>query len=376
MTIYDAIVIGVGTMGSSALYQLSRSGAKVLGIEQFDIIHDKGSHSGQTRIIRKAYFEHSDYVPLLEQAYKGWKMLQEESGEQLMYLEGLAYIGEPNHSVLQGVNYAADKYSISLNPLPHLSPFNISEDTEVILESEAGFILADKAIQSFTKLAFGNGAEIKTNESVIDWKIQGDIVEVRTNIQKYKAKKIIVTAGAYVKKLLPKLSDKVAITRQLLAWVKPDQPELFSISNFKSWVVASNKYQGIFYGFPMLDSNKYGGNGLLKIGHHAKGVEIEPSEVNTFNSKSEEEKIRLFLQEHIPLALGKIQSTTSCLYTNTKDDQFIIDFVPGTQGKIILAGGFSGHGFKFAPIIGETLRDLVVSGSTEYEIDFLKINRF
>src|SRR2546423_13488975 len=201
-TSFDAIVIGVGSMGSSACYFLSDRGYKVLGLEQFDITHEYGSHAGQSRIIRKAYFEHSDYVPLLNRAYANWKGLEEETGIQIYFRTGLVYLGEPGHLIMQGVKRSADLYNIPIEYFESLSitkkfpQFTLPEKFEAIYEPDAGFLTPEKIIRLYTELAIKKGAEIHTNEKVHEWKKEGDGVTVTTNKNTYHCQKLIITAGA------------------------------------------------------------------------------------------------------------------------------------------------------------------------------------
>src|SRR6188474_896808 len=176
---FDVIVIGVGSMGSSACYHLSRDGHRVLGLEQFDISHEFGSHAGQSRIIRKAYFEHPDYVPLLERAYENWEMLEWETDKQVYYKTGLLYAGKPTNEIIAGVERSAGLYNIDLDQMniaaaaEQFAQFKFPDDFEILFEPEAGFITPEKAIRLYASQAKKNGAIINANEKVIDWKRDG-----------------------------------------------------------------------------------------------------------------------------------------------------------------------------------------------------------
>lgn len=376
---YDVIILGIGSMGSSTLYQLAKRGVKVLGIEQFGIGHTEGSHSGETRIVRKAYFEHSDYVPLLDGAHKGWKGIEKESGETLFHPVGLSYFGEFDHPVMQGVKESAKLYNIGLKHRvlnKEYPVFNIPGNFEYLFEPDAGFVVAEKTIRTYAKQAEDFDAELKTGEEVLDWKLVEGTVEVTTTKGVYKAHKLILTAGAYVNQVLPQFVDQHKVTRQLLAWVKPKTPELFELEKFPCWVISDKEYPGIFYGFPTLPMNIYGGNGLLKIAHHVPGEPIHPQDLHQYNAEPEKEKLIRILKKYIPDALGEIQSISACMYTSTPDEHFILDHLPDYNKQVIVASGFSGHGFKFVPVIGEILADLTLEGKTNWPIDFLGIQRF
>ncbi|MFI5187497.1 MAG: FAD-dependent oxidoreductase, partial [Chitinophagales bacterium] len=201
--LFDVIVIGVGSMGSSACYHLAQRGYKVLGIEQFDITHEFGSHAGQSRIIRKAYFENSNYVPLLKRSYENWKALEEETGTQIFFQTGLVYFSPSGHSLIKGVKRSASLYNIELKELDRAGTtqdfpqFKIPGDFETIFEPGAGFVTPEKAIRLYTDQAIKKGAEIHTKEKLIEWKKDGSGVIVITDKNSYQCDKLILTAGAW-----------------------------------------------------------------------------------------------------------------------------------------------------------------------------------
>lgn len=372
---YHSIIIGLGSMGSSALYQLAKRGVKVLGLEQFGIAHTKGSHSGQTRIVRKAYFEHPDYVPLLEEAYKGWEAIKQESGKQLFHKNGVVYFGEPEHEVMRGVEFAAREFNIRVDRIQNdkFKMFEVPTQFQALVEPEAGFAVTDETIEAYVEQAEKHGAEVQTGEQVMGWRVKDSYVEVHTDKMEYHTEKLILTAGAYSHQLIPEYSNLLNITRQLMFWIKPEHPELFKPDEFPCWVIAEPKYPGLFYGFPIL--NKEGSNGLLKVAHHARGETIHPDDMNKFNPKKEKEKIVEVLEKYMPQALGEVVDFTACMYTYSPDENFIIDVLPETNSRIVVGAGFSGHGFKFVPVVGEILADLVQNGRTDHPIDFLRLNR-
>ncbi|MEL6988225.1 MAG: FAD-dependent oxidoreductase, partial [Bacteroidota bacterium] len=169
---YDIIIIGTGSIGSACCYYAAKSGYQVLGLDQYQVPHIYGSHSGQSRIYRTAYFEHSNYVPLLEQSYANWKQLERITNRQFLHQSGLVYFGEQNDILLRGVRYASEKYSIPIRELDafqiksEFPQFNLKENIQGLLEEEAGFIIADQTIASFRKLAIEAGAEIRGQNPV------------------------------------------------------------------------------------------------------------------------------------------------------------------------------------------------------------------
>ena len=216
--LYDTIVAGTGSMGAAACYYLARQGHSVLGLEQFDTVpHEQGSHAGQSRIIRKAYFEHPGYIPLLERAYANWQELESLTGEQVYYRTGLLYCGPADHPVLKGVKDAALKYGIGLddNVRPAEFPeFSMSAGDEMLLEPDAGFLLPEKSIGLFIREAIKNGAEIRTGEKMTGWKKENGIIEVQTNRGTWFAKKLVITAGAWATPAIGELKVSLKVTRQ------------------------------------------------------------------------------------------------------------------------------------------------------------------
>jgi len=378
---FDVIVIGVGSMGSSACYFLAKRGYKVLGIEQFDITHEKGSHTGQSRIIRKAYFEHPDYVPLLNKAYQNWKDFEEETGQQLYYKTGLVYFGKKNDKILNNIRRSASLYHIELNEYDAslakaFSPFKVPENFEAVHEPDAGFVTPEKAIKLYCEYAIKCGAVIKTNEKVIEWKKERSGISVKTNKQIYYSAKVILSAGAWTDKLVSGFADKLKVTRQFIGWVKTKDPNKYALDNFPCWMLSDNERPGMYYGFPQLPVSKFGMPEGMKLAHHYPGIIVDPDNVNKNTTIEEEENLIYVLDKYLPGCFESFISTKTCLYANTPDEDFIIDQLPGYEKLVTIACGFSGHGFKFVSILGEILADLAMEGSTNHSIKFLSAKRF
>ena len=245
-------------MGSSACYYLAKRGYKVLGFEQFDIPHENGSHAGQSRIIRKAYFENPDYVPLLNRAYENWKTLEAETKTQIYYRTGLVYFGPPDNVIMKGVKQSASLYKIPLERLnaestiKRFPKFKIPANFETLFEPDAGFVTPEKAILLYTEQAIKRGGEIHTKEKVIEWTKDGTGITVTTNKNTYRCNKLIITAGAWAGKMIRGLSSKIKVTRQFTAWVKPKVHEDFILNNFPCWLIADDAKPGAYYSFPIL----------------------------------------------------------------------------------------------------------------------------
>jgi sarcosine oxidase len=377
---YNVIVIGVGSMGAAACYYLARRGVSVLGLEQFDLVHDRGSHSGQSRIIRKAYFEHPDYVPLLERAYQNWQSLEQETNARVYYPTGIVYFGKPELDTLKGIRKSASLYNIPVESLDEVqvterfSQFKIPSCFQALFEPDAGFITPERAVRLYAQEAIKNGAVIKTQSPVKNWKHDGSVIRIATASGEYTCDKLIVTAGAWTSALIPDLKTELKVTRQLLAWVYPKNPEIFSWRNFPCWFV-DDPARGVFYGFPFLPSDRFDGPAGLKLAHHFPGELWDADNVSTVVSKSAEDTLRYALEKYLPEAGDDIVGFKHCLYTYSRDENFIIDHLPGHGKQVTVACGFSGHGFKFVSVVGEILADMAVKGKTEMPIDFLSLKR-
>jgi sarcosine oxidase len=379
---FDVIVIGVGSMGSAACYYLSKRGYEVLGLEQFGIAHEFGSHAGQSRIIRKAYFEHPDYVHLLERAYENWRSFEKQVGEQLYFETGLLYAGTSNNEMIKGVKRSAALYNIELEKLTvadaarRFARFTFPENFEVLLEPGAGLIPPEKAIRLYTSQAQNAGATIRTNEKVIDWKKVTTGIVVRTGKDLYQCNKLIITAGAWAGRMIPGIADKIKVTRQFVAWIKTRNDDQFHLNKFPCWMIGDDLKQGCYYGFPLLDTEKFGQPAGLKLAHHSPNEITDPDNVDRGTRESDIQNLKYCLDKYLPGVFDAVLATKICLYGNSPDENFIIDKLPGFEDNVSIACGFSGHGFKFASVVGEILADLAIEGKTDHPTEFLNAKRF
>jgi sarcosine oxidase len=369
-------------MGAPACYYLAKRGYKVLGIEQYTITHELGSHAGQSRIIRKAYFEHPDYVPLLQSAYENWKTLEEETGQQVYYQTGLVYFGKPEMAVIKGVNVSADLYKINVEKVDEVSSkqrfpqFSIPKEFETVYEPGAGFITPEKAIKLYAGVSIKLGAEIHVSEKAIGWKIEGNSIVLDTNKDSYRCSKLIITAGAWSGNLIPGMGEKIEVTRQFVAWIKPKNWDDYTLNNFPCWLIDEDERKGCYYGFPILPPDTFGAPHGLKIACHYPGRITEADKVNRQAEDEDIENIRYALDKYFPGTFNGMVTSKTCLYASLPDENFIIDRLPGYEDHVTIAIGFSGHGFKFAPVVGEILADLSIEGRTKHPIGFLNARRF
>ena len=354
----------------------------VLGIEQFDIPHELGSHAGQSRMIRKAYIEHPDYVPLLQSSYKNWRAMEAETGAELYVKTGILYVGKKGHPDIAGLRKSAGLYSIEVNDVSRqqlaaqFPQFRIPEGYEMVIEPDAGFVTPERSVLLYTERAVQLGAAIHTKEKTLDWKKTGDTITVTTNKQTYQCKKLVITAGPWAGKMIPGLSRNLKVTRQMIAWVKPRNWKQFELGPFPCWSIADDAQPGSFYGFPILPTARFGGPVGLKLAHHYHGTVSDPDNLNRIPTQEDEDILVNALNKFFPEGYESTLMMKTCMYTNTPDENFILDFLPGQAKDVVVAAGFSGHGFKFSSVVGEIMADLAIKGRTAHPIGFLNATRF
>jgi sarcosine oxidase len=374
--VFDIIVIGVGAMGAATCFQLASRGLRVLGIEQFDIPHDRGSSHGESRMIRSAYYEEPRYVPLLKRAYALWDELEAHSGEKILYRAGGLYMGPRQGMLVKGAALSAVAHGLAHEVLTideqrkRWPQFVVPEGWGAIYETEAGFLLPKKIIENYAQLARARGAEIHTREVVRAWRASDRECVVTTDRGEYRAAKLIFTGGAWTAKLVADLGVKLQVTRQVLGWVAPHAPELFKLGALPAWAIDSLD-GGVYYGFPTLPTSR----GFKLAHHHPSDQPFDPDNPSRTPRAEDEADFRPCLQQYIPQADGPVVQMRICMYTNSPDHNFIIDHHPAHE-NVRIACGFSGHGFKFASVMGEILADLAVTGSARPPIEFLSLNRF
>lgn len=363
----DVVVIGLGIMGIATARVLARRGQRVVGIERFSIGHDQGSSHGDTRIIRLGYFEHPSYVPLLRSAYRLWREFETKTGQQLLCVTGIAEIGPPDSEIIKGTLRASQEHALphtvldARQAMQRFPAFQLAPDCVAVLQPDGGYLFAERAILALAKLAKDAGADLRTGEAAIDIVPRSDVVTIKTDKGSIDAGAVVVTPGAWFNSLLdrflPRFRQPLKVNRQVLAWFEPIDPDLFAPKKFPVFLLASE--YGIHYGIPPHDIPPY--KGLLKIAKHDyEGPQVKPDGYDRTIAGENEEAIRIALEKYLPAANGKLVAAKTCLYTTTADKHFLIDQVPGFP-QIVFASACSGHGFKFAPVIGEMLADLVLT---------------
>jgi sarcosine oxidase len=374
---FDVIIVGVGAMGSAACWQLARRGVNVLGIERYDIPHELGSSGGDTRMIRLSYFEHPDYVPLLRRAYAGWDELGAAIGERILERTGALYIGREDGELIGGSRRAAlthslDHRMLSREQRKRYGAFDIPPHFAAMFESDAGFVRSALAITTMAEQALLSDATLHTRESVVRWSADAHGVEVQTDRAMYRAERLVFTCGAWTAQLVAGLGVPLRVTRQALLWFWPRHPEQFRLGAFPCWALEDDTpgFVGVYYGFPLMN-----GQLGLKIALHAPGETALPDQVDRDPRDHDVAALAPLLDKYLPGARGPVTRQKICMYTMSPDGHFIVDRLPG-HTNVVIAAGFSGHGFKFAPVIGEALADLVQFGRTDLPIGFLGLQRF
>jgi sarcosine oxidase len=372
--LYDVIVIGVGGMGSAVVYHLARRGAKVLGLERYSIPHEMGSSHGMTRIIRLAYSEHPNYVPLLRRAYALWRDLEREAGEQLLFVTGGIDAGKPESEVLKGSLESCREHDLAHEVLDasalreRFPGYRLATDMMAVVQPDAGFLLPERCIVSHVAAARSLGAEIHAGEAIVRWHADDAEVVVHAERSTYRAKKLVISAGAWAGKLVAELAPLAVPERQVLLWTAPLTFEHFRMGAFPIFNMEAP--EGRFYGFPA-----YGVPGF-KIGrYHHRRERIDPDTMRRECTPEDEAVLRQAIRRYFPDADGPTLAMKACIFTNTPDEHFIIDRHP-SHPCVYIVSACSGHGFKFCSVIGEITADLALAGGTAHDIRMFRLSRF
>jgi sarcosine oxidase len=374
---FDVIVVGIGAMGAATCNTLARRGQRVLGLERFDVLHGLGSSGGQTRLIRKAYFEHPDYVPLLHRAYAAWDELGERAGARLLHRTGCLYLGRPDGELIAGARRAAQQHGLRLEALEardvaaQCGPFRVPQGFAAAFEPEAGYVLAERAVVALVEEALRCGATIAAREQVVQWACERGGVRVRTaSGREHRAGHLVLTAGPWSSALLGDVGIALRVTRQPLAWFWPT-----ASVRLPCWAIEDDAPGGgLVYGFPMLPLEQSTSERGLKIGRHRIGASVDPDVLERTPTAADVDDLRTALRRFLPAADGALLAAKVCLYTMSADRHFVVDRHPAHE-RVTIACGFSGHGFKFAAALGEALADLATDGRTALPIGLFAASR-
>lgn len=371
---YDVAIAGLGAMGSAAARSLARRGLSVVGFDRFSPPHALGSSHGRSRIIREAYFEHPAYVPLVRHAYRLWEELEREAGVPLLLKTGGLMIGPPEGAVVSGALASARAHRLDHELLdavaitrrvPMIRP---APGMVGVWEPNAGALFAEAAVAAALASARRHGATLHMDEPVTAWRADGDGIEVRSARGTTRAGHLVLAAGAWIPALAPGPALPLAVERVALFWFEPaGDPGGFDPSRFPIFILEHERERCI-YGFPRLD-------GAVKLARHHEGEPIDPDRPREAVSVEEVAAMRALFRPFLPAADGPLRETAVCMYTNTPDGHFVIGPDP-RHPAVTLVSACSGHGFKFAPAIGEIVADLVADGTTRWDLSLFSPARF
>lgn len=371
---YDDIVIGVGGMGSATAYQLAKRGRDVLGLERYDVPHAMGSSHGVSRIIRLAYYEDPAYVPLVRRAYDLWDEIQTRYGEQLLFETGSIDAAPADDPLFKGSRRSCEEHDIDHEVLTgsevneRYSGYDIPDDHMAVYQPNGGYVLSERAIVAHSVEAQREGARVQARERVTGWKPEGDGVRVTTDRGEYTADDLVITSGAWAYKHVDALEGIAVPQRQVLAWLQPQEPERFAPENFPVWNLQVE--EGRFYGLPIVKVPGF------KFGRYMhRQQDVDPDAMNRDPELEDERLLREFAENYFPEGTGPTMGLATCMFTNTPDEHFVIDTLPD-HPQVAVAAGFSGHGYKFASVIGEVLADLTVDDRTDHPIELFALDRF
>ena len=379
MKCFDCIVIGFGGMGSAAMREAAKRGWSVLGIDQFGPAHDLGSSHGQSRIIRRAYFEHPSYVPLTLRAFEMWNELTlrhrtSPDIKEILTPTGLLQVGDRDSQVIQGVLASAEQNDLRVEEFTpaqiqqRLPIFKIPEGQVGLFEPDAAILRVELCVAAMINQAVKLGAKIETDTTVLSWSVADDgKVEVQTDRGRFCAERLIVAGGAWSQGLLPNLRLNLKVLKKQQQWFQIDRVDQKLINGLPSFLI--EQADGTcFYGIPEIDHLG------MKVCEHSGGLPVEdPSKLNRELDQAELERVEKFMKDHLVFGHHRMVHYSVCMYTMSADSHFIVDRHPELP-QVSFAAGMSGHGFKFAPVVGRYLVDLL-DGTSDPDFEFLKLDR-
>ena len=372
---YDVIVVGLGAMGSAAAAHAAQRGLRVLGVERFGRVHELGSSGGRSRIIRKAYFEHPAYVPLVSRAYDLWKALERETGLDIVRDTGVLLVGVEDDAALGNARASAQLHGIpfdelSATQIAHRFPrFAPRSGERAIFEAQAGLVIPEAAIEAHLRVAESAGAQLFFDTKIERWQAgrDGSLVVIGANGVRYETRRLAICLGPWFEDIARDVGIPLVVERRVAHWFAPGAAG-YGPADIPTFLISRPEWPSLLYGFPDL------GDGV-KVAFHMLGAAAHADSVDRTVAAADIEPVRAALEAWIPGATQRYLGGKVCLYTLTPDEHFVIGFHPADE-RIVLAGGFSGHGFKFASAVGEVLADLLTAGGSAHDIGFLSPRRF
>jgi sarcosine oxidase len=376
---YDVIVAGLGAMGSAAAYHLAARGKRVLGLEQYTPVHDRGSSHGGSRMIRFTLYREPHYVRLLRRAYELWRQLERDAATSVLAITGGLAVGRSGHSVIAGGLRSAAESGVRCEILDHADvrrrfpPFAPEEDMIGVYEPTAGFVRPEAAIRAHLDAATRRGARLRFEEPVLSWEAapSGDRVRVATPAGAYEAARLVITPGPWAVYDFAKLDLPLSVARVVMFWFEPaGGVGPFLPDRFPAFVCVPDGMER-FYGFPAHEDPGRG----VKVAFSLRLTACTPDTIERGVDEAEIAVMRAHLARCIPSLAGRCIAARTCMYTNTPDLHFVIGPHPAARACVV-ACGFSGHGYKFASVVGEILADLSIDGTTPHPIDLFAPERF
>lgn len=372
---YDALVVGLGAMGSATVYELAARGVKVIGVDAFDPPHTLGSTHGRSRIIREAYYEHPSYVPLVQRAYAKWATLERDASVTLFRQTGGVNIGLPSCGLVAGALESATRHGLDVELLSadeierRFPAFAVEPGMVGVFERTAGMLFPEACIRAYLALAHMHGAELRANTPVLALARDGDVITVTTPDGTIAARRLVVCAGPWARALLETLDITVPleVARQTMHWLESSgKAEMCAPGRFPVALIEHDA-GGMFYTMP--DT----GDGV-KVAIHHEGAIVSADSVDREVRASDTTPVEALAARFLPGAAGRIRESAVCLYTNTPDRDFIIDVADGMP-NVVIVSACSGHGFKFASAIGEVAAQLALGERCDLELAQFRANR-
>lgn len=372
---YDVAIVGLGGMGSAILAHCARRGASVIGLEQFGPAHALGSSHGKCRMIRKAYFEDPAYVPLVLRAYELWRELERATGEEILRITGVLSVGDESSEIISGAQRAAREHDLPVElwsqreVRARYPTVELWKDEVALLEKDAGVLDPERAVRAHLQQAEASGAETRFGVAMESWHVTDKGFELRLSDGTHiSARKLVLALGAWFQETLESLGIHIRVQRNVQAWFSPGT-HAYDAPGFPGFLVARPGLPAPLYGFPDF------GDGI-KAAFHGFGELTAAKHLDrTIDPARDLEPIARALEQWMPGAAKTLREATPCMYTLTPDEHFVIDHHP-EHANLVLCGGFSGHGFKFAPVVGEVGADLALDGGSPHDIEFLSLRRF
>lgn len=373
-TSFDCIVVGLGAVGSATAYHLAQRGYRVLGLDRYAPPHTLGSSHGGSRIIRKAYFEGAKYVPLLERAYTLWHGLESHIGDTLLHMTGGLMIGPAHSELVSGAKHSAETHGLPYTLLDapllreHFPAFHVPDNHIALWEKEAGYLVPEQCIRVHLEHAQQHGAVLHMDEPAASWQPDGDGFSVTTAHATYRTSHVILAVGGWLNRLVPNLNLPLRLERQVQAWFQPrTDAAQFAQPQFPIFMWAHD-HGPLMYGFP----NK--GEGVKVALHHGAPLVDDPDALNRDPNAADEAAIRIPLEHLLPGLIPSTHRMATCFYTNTPDEDYLIDHHPHYP-RVLIASPCSGHGFKGSNAIGEALADLVAERSPQFDLTPFRLDR-